>query len=209
MEIRDRHFEPMSSKEWISYFSTHEFTQDELCWLYCCGLIWRGLLTDEENLPAVTKAALDNGMDPNHLVSEDPPAEDPKDNYYHSPMICVTRIKDDAAAAASLKLLLEHGGDPNTVYFFDPPENILEFYVEDEFAHGPDLTGACFYGLLLCAAYGGIYQNGYNPFTMLIDEPSSIFKDYDRFWYEYEYYEGCSHLYVIEKATGRRVAKYH
>ena len=210
MDIREWHLEPMSSDEWIRFFSNNAFTSEELCWLYCCGLIWRGLLTDEENLPAVTKAVLDKGMDANHIVTEKHPSEDPKDNYYESPMICATRIGDDTAAAASLKLLLEYGGDPNTIYDFESPgENILEFYVEDKFANGPDLSGASFYGLLLCAAYGGIYKNGYNPFTMLIDEPISIFKDYDRFWYEYEYYEGCSHLYVIEKATGRRVARYH
>lgn len=211
MNFRDKYNKEMNSKEWIKYISSQEFTQDELCWLYCCGFIWRRLLIDIENLPAVTKAVLDKGLDPNHLVTEEPPSEVPEDNYYESPMICATRIKDDAAAAASLKLLLEHGGDPNTVHDFESPrENILEFYVEDEFVHGPDLPGAVFYGLLLCAAYGGKYKNGYSPFTMLIDMPISVFKDYNSYWYEYE--ESGDYditLYVIEKETGRRVARYH
>lgn len=43
---------------------------------------------------------------------------------------------------------------------------------------------------------------------MLIDAPISIFKDYDRYWYEYEQHENYSStLYVVEKETGKRVAK--
>ena len=44
---------------------------------------------------------------------------------------------------------------------------------------------------------------------MLIDAPISIFKDYDRYWYEYEQHENYSStLYVVEKETGKRVAKH-
>ena len=45
---------------------------------------------------------------------------------------------------------------------------------------------------------------------MLIDMPISVFKDYNSYWYEYE--ESGDYditLYVIEKETGRRVARYH
>ena len=78
MDIREWHLEPMSSDEWIRFFSNNSFTSEELCWLYCCGMIGKGLLTDYENLPAVTKAVLDNGMDPNQLVSEERPAKNPE-----------------------------------------------------------------------------------------------------------------------------------
>ena len=210
MDIRSRLFEPMSSKEWIDHISSGEFTKDELCWIYCCGMEWRGLLTDPSNLPKVTKAMLDNGMNPNQLVTDEFPDDDPEKNCYHTPLIAATRFEDDSVAAESLKLLLEHGGDPNTVYEFgDFEENVFEFYIEDEFVHGPDLDCRTFYGLLLCWAYGGKYRNGYIPLTMLIDAPSSIFKEYDRYWYEYEKDEEYSStLYVIEKATGRKVAKH-
>lgn len=211
MDIRNRHFDPMSSKEWIARISSGEFTKDELCWIYCCGMEWRGLLTDPLNLPKVTKAMLDSGMNPNQLVTDEYPDDDPEKNYYHTPLIAATRFEEDSVAAESLKLLLESGGNPNTQYEFgDFEENVFLFYVEDEFVHGPDLDCRSFYGLLLCAAYGGKYLNGYNPFTMLIDAPISIFKDYDRYWYEYESHENYSStLYVIERETGRRVAKYH
>lgn len=214
MNIRDRHFDPMSSDEWIRCISNNEFTQEELCWIYCCAMEWCGLLTDPENLAAVTKEMLDRGMNPNQLVTEDLPNEDPEENFYHIPLISVTRYGEDSAAAESLKLLLEHGGDPNTVYSFEGSgefdENVFEFYVDDEFVHGPDLECASFYGLLLCAAYGGRNPNGYNPFEMLIESPISIFKDYDRYWYEYEQHENYSStLYIVEKETGKRVAKYH
>ena len=80
------------------------------------------------------------------------------------------------------------------------------------------MSESSFYGLLLCAAYGGRFQNGYNPFQMLIDAPISIFKDYDRYWYEYEdaikvdengYTYFGNQMYVVEKETGRRIARIH
>jgi len=201
----------MRSEEWICLVSDNTFTSEELGWLYCCGLEWQGLLLDPENLPAVTKAFLDRGMDPNQLVTEDYPDEAPEKNFYHTPLISATRFEDDSTAAESLKLLLEHGGDPNTIYEYgDFEENVFEFYVEDEFVHGPDLDCRTFYGLLLCRAYGGKQRSGYEHFMMLIDAPISIFKEYDRYWYEYEHHENYSStLYVVEKETGKRVARYH
>ena len=214
MDIRDRHFDPMSSEEWIHCISSNEFTPEELCWIYCCAMEWCGLLTDPENLFAVTKVMLEHGMDPNQLVTEDIPDEDPEENFYHIPLISVTRYGEDSSAAESMKLLLEHGGNPNTLYSFEGSgefdENVFEFYVDDEFVNGPDLDCGSFYGLLLCAAYGGRNPNGYNPFEMLIKSPISIFKDYDRYWYEYEQHENYSStLYVVEKETGKKMARYH
>ena len=208
MDIRNMQFTPMSSGEWIQYISNHALTKEELCWLYCCGLEWRSLLTDPENLPDVTLAMLEKGMDPNQLVTDEPPEENSEQNSYFTPLISSTHFFNDQAAVKSLKLLFEHGGDPNTVYVFDDPgENVFEFYIEDEFANEPDLNQATFYGLLLCMAYGGKQQSGYKPLTMLTDDPVSIFRDYDHYWYEYE--ENSSSLYVIEKETGKRIAKYH
>jgi len=211
MDIRDRHFDPMCSEEWILFVQSNELTSEELCWIYCCGLVGRSLLTDQENMPSATKAFLYCGMNPNQLVLNNKQEEEQENKWYNIPLIEATRIEDDSAGAESLKLLLDHGGDPNTVHEFgDFTENVFEFYVEDEFANGPDLDCGSFYGLLLCAAYGGKYRNGYIPFTMLIEEPISIFKDYDRYWYEYEQSENYSStLYVIEKETGKRVAQYH
>ncbi len=213
MNIRDRHFDPMSSEEWIRCISSNEFSPEELCWIYCCAMQGRGLLTDPENLFAVTKVMLEHGMDPNQLVTDELPDEDMKENVYDIPLISATRYWKDSSGAESLKLLLEHGGNPNTLYSFeaygDFDENVFEFYVFDEYVNGPDLDDV-FYGLLLCAAYGGRNTNGYNPFEMLIEAPISIFKDYDRYWYEYEEHENhSSTMYVIEKKTGRRVAVYH
>jgi len=214
MDIRDRHFEEMSSEEWIHCILTNDFTPEELCWIYCCGMEWCGLLTDPENLAAVTKVMLDRGMNPNQLVTAELPDDNPEENFYFTPLISVTRYGDDSAEAESLKLLLEHGGDPNTIYSFEGAgefdENVFEFYAFEEYVYGPDLDCGRFYSLLLCAAYGGKYPNGYIPFTMLIEAPISIFKDYDRYWYEYEKLKDQgSILFVIEKETGRRMARYH
>jgi len=209
MDIRNRHLTPMNSKEWIQFISDNSFTKEELSWIYCCGLIYRELLTDHENLPAVTKTMLNSGMDPNLLITDELPEEKPRDSYY-VPLISVLHCQDDQAAMETMELLLENGADPNTIRDFDTFENVFDFYVEEEFIHAPDLPSVSFYGLLLCAAYGGRQQSGHMPFKMLIDEPISIFKDYSRYWYEYvregEYH---STMYIIEKETGRRVAKYH
>ncbi len=201
----------MSSEEWINFAQSNGLSSEELSWIYCCCLVRRDLLTDPENMPSITKAFLDYGMNPNQLVLDEEQDEEREDKLYDIPLIAVTRIVDDTTGVASLKILLEHGGDPNTVHEFGAfKENVFEFYVEDEFANGPDLTGGSFYGLLLCWAYGGKQQSGYEPFSMLIEAPTSIFKDYGLYWYEYERHENYSStLYVIEKETGKRVAQYH
>lgn len=208
MDIRYAQFKPMSSEEWIQCVSNNDFTKEELCWIYGYCMDWCGLLTDSENLVTVTKAFLEKGMDPNALVTDDFSAENGENNYYYTPLISSTRFEDDQAAVESMKLLLENGGDPNTVYILDEPgENVFDFYVEEEFINGPYLDSVAFYGLLLCAAYGGRQHSGYMPFSMLVDEPISIFKDYNRYWYQYE--ENSSTMYIIEKETGRKIAKYH
>lgn len=218
MNLRKMRFEPMSSEKWIEFISDKSFTSEELAWIYCCAMCWN--LTDPKNLPAITKAMLDCGMDPNQLVNDDPAEENIEDIFFDNPMISATRFEDDAAGVESLKILLEHGGDPNTRNIFQTPiepsqngeyvydgENIFDFYVEDEFANGPDLDGRTFYGLLLCTAYGGIQRSGFMPFHILADIPLSDFKKYERFWYEYEFGDRGT-LFVIEKASGKRVAEY-
>ena len=203
----------MTSAEWIRYISDNEFTKYELFWIYCCAMCWHSLLTDTENLLTVTRAMLDKGMDPNQLVSEDLPSDDPEDYFYQTPMIESTRFGDNSAGVKSLELLLEHGGDPNIIYYKSGyyEESVHQFYREDVFVHGPDLPPTTFYGVLLTTVYGGIWYEGEPSFVLLIDAPLSIFKDYERYWYKYEH-EGpdqySSTMYVIEKDTGRRVAKY-
>ena len=207
----------MRSEEWVRMIKDSEFTKDELCWIYCCGMEYKGLLTDPENLTEITKTMLEYGMNPNQLVTYDYPDKSPEENFYHIPLISAIRFPDQSAAVESLKLLLEYGGNPNTVHNFESSDendenadNVFHFYCFYEYLDAPDLNSAPFYGLLLCAAYGGTYADGYNPFEMLIDAPTSIFKDYSRYWYEYEQQEnGSNALFVVEKATGKRMARYH
>lgn len=215
---------PMSSREWICYFSENDFSGAELAWLFCSVVYWKSLLTDPEHLYEITKSMLDLGMNPNQIVSVDKedepiPKKTPEKGYFHIPLIAVTRFDKDEVTergircAASLKLMFEYGGDPNTVNLFEEPgddgedynENITDFYYWDIFGHAPDLDECDFYGILLCYAYGGEYHNGCPAFDMLIDAPPSIFKDYERYWFEKEF---CKPLYVIEKETGKRVAKW-
>ncbi len=47
-------------------------------------------------------------------------------------------------------------------------------------------------------------DNEVEPFEMLIDAPPSVFKDYEKYWFE----KGDGSMYVIEKESGKRVAKW-
>ena len=202
--------EKKNSEEWIQFVKANSFSPEELALLYCYGLDWSGLLIDPENISSVTSAFLNCGMDPNRLVTDDPkPNKDRTKNFYLTPTIAATQYGfENPGCAASLKLLFEHGGDPNVITIFEEPgengenydENVTDFYYWDFYSYGPNLD----YGLLLCFAYGGRYVNEVEPFEMLIDAPPSVFKDYEKYWFE----KGDGSMYVVEKETGKRVAKW-
>ena len=209
--IGAKQLSPMSSKEWIRFVSEHDLSKEELSWLYV-NMIWNRNLTDQENMAEFTKEMLELGFDPNVMYKDST-----KDECFESPLIAITHCDSESAGMESLKLMFEAGADPNKIENTDPVETIYGVYDEDEWVHRPDLPGVCFYSLILGAAYGGKLWNGDDPITMLIDEPVTVFKNYDRYWYEYERIsaideEGRNHidevLYVIEKATGKRVARY-
>ena len=61
----------MSSEEWINFAQSNGLSSEELSWIYCCCLVRRDLLTDPENMPSITKAFLDYGMNPNQLVLDE------------------------------------------------------------------------------------------------------------------------------------------
>ena len=221
-DIRNRHLVPMNGRDWIDFVFRNALTHEEIAWLYN-AFGRHGLLNDPESLLEVTKAMIAAGMDPNQLITDDCPNRNcPNYNrerdMFDIPLLSAIGHSEDAPCAESIKYLLEHGADPNALYIFGEPSwNVFEWYDENETVNGPYLSKSSFYGLLLCAAYGGRFQNGHNPFKMLIDAPISIFKDYDRYWYEYEDSikigkDGLTYqsrqMYVIEKETGRRVATY-
>ena len=213
--IRNRKFEKMSTKEWIRFISENPLTKEDLGWLYCWVVHWRGLLTDEGNFLELTKAFFEHGMDPNQVVSDEYPDGDWSHNSYENPMLAAVQCEVDAAGVASLKYLMEHGGDPNTINDYWCPgvymENVFDWFEEDEFANGGDeyLPERTIYGMILTWAYGGKRAcDDWMPYQMLIDAPPTILKDYERYWFEYSNEEGSKHLYIVEKATGRRVARY-
>ena len=212
--IRNREFEKMSAKEWIRFISENPLTKEDLGWLYCYGLEYRDLLTDSENLLELTKAFFERGMDPNQLVTDEYPNGDWSKNSYDNPMLVAVRFENEAAGVASLKFLLEHGGNPNTVVNFEAPgiyeENVFDWFEWDEDVNGDDeeMPERTIYGMILTWAYGGKRAcGGLMPYQMLIDAPPTILKDYERYWCKYSE-GGKKPLYIIEKATGRRVAKY-
>ena len=219
MYIGDIKQKSLSAAEWIQLVDENSYTPQEIAYVYCCVLTWEDYnLTDPQNLLEVTRAFLARGMNPNEVVyDEDPYYADYFDGrgFPSTPLLAVNEYYVDwSACAESMKCLFEHGGNPNTAFeemgLDGKPENCIlpDCYYQDVWAHGPYLDERDFYGLLLCFAYGGVYEDGGHLFEMLIDAPPSIFKDYDRYWYEYEKDSHNGPMYVIEKETGKKVAKW-
>lgn len=218
MYLADLKQKSLNSAEWIRLINEKHYTPQELAYIYCCVLTWEDYnLTDPQNLLEVTRAFLARGMKPDEVVYDEDPYYD---NYLDgrgfpsTPLLAVNDFYVDwSACAESMKCLLECGGDPNTSFeemgMDGKPQTCIvpECYYQDVWAHGPYLDERDFYGLLLCFAYGGVYEDGNRPFEMLIDAPPSIFKNYNGYWYEYEADSHSGPMYVIEKKTRKKVAK--
>ena len=207
----------MSSKEWIRLINENSYTPQEIAYIYCCVLTWEDEnLTDPENLLSLTEAFLARGMNPNEVVfDEDPYFDDYPDErgFPSMPLVAVSHYYQDRSLCVEpLKCLFENGGHPNNAFPLEPGKSkavmVVDHYYLDVWAHGPWPDECDFYGLLLCFAYGGAYDDGVKPFEMLIDAPETIFKDYNRYWYVYEVDSYDGPMYVIEKETGKRIAKW-
>lgn len=95
-------------------------------------------------------------------------------------------IEAPNVAASVLRLLLENGGRPD-VKTSDGPDTLFEYVASkvsyDEYTHGFFHTVQCW---LLLIAYGGRWEDGEIPLTMLHGYTVEIFKDFELFDFEIE-----------------------
>ena len=117
-------------------------------------------------------------------------------------------------AGAALRLLLEHGGDPNhripaeheTLF-----ESIAFEVSYDRYTHEWFHTVQCW---LVLMAFGGCWDEGNIPLTMLGDNRVEMFRDFERFDYIIEPLPqdpgkyGCWIMHVFDRETMEKVAQY-
>lgn len=145
---------------------------------------------------------LNHGLDPNICVGED------ADNVMWS----LQFVNAPNIGASAMRLLLENGADPNRKI---PPNEVsifddLDFSVYDN-------NGAFAYMVqcwLVLMAYGGRWENGNIPLTMLNGNKVEIFKDFEYFDYSVEplkeepKYSWSWLMRVYDMRTHEEVARY-
>ena len=217
MIMENQSVEPMSAKEWMQYFSEHPLSADEIGELFH-RIVYEGLLSDEENLPELTEYMLSLGMDPNQQVLDSEFEENGKTLYYFRNFLMeLLDYEEGHSGMKAARVLLEHGADPNAIY--DTEDGSTPFYYYDDWPYYSDegMPLDAFYGLILCSAYGGVNADGQPSFEMLNGEPITALKDFEKYSFEYEHLPSLTgksgeyvlgKMYVTEKATGIRIAKY-
>lgn len=145
---------------------------------------------------------LNHGLDPNICVGED------ADNV----MWYLQFVDTPNIGASAMRLLLENGADPNLKL---PPEeesvfDWLDFDVSyDHYTYV--YTVQCW---LVLMAYGGCWENGNIPLTMLNGNKVDIFKNFEHYDYSIEPlpqepgYYGCWIMHIFDIRTREEVARY-
>lgn len=145
---------------------------------------------------------LNHGLDPNVCVGED------ADNV----MWDLQFVDTPNIGASAMRLLLENGADPNLKL---PPEeesvfDWLDFAVSyDSYTYVYMVQ--CW---LVLMAYGGCWEDGKIPLTMLNGNTMDIFKNFERYDYSIEMlpqepgYFGCWIMHIFDKRTKEEVARF-
>ena len=199
----------------MQFFSSHSYSADDIGKLFH-RIVSEGLFCDEEDLPVLTEHVLSLGMDPNQQMAEE--KHDPGEaDYYNNLLIEMLQYKENHSGMRAVRVLLEHGADPNAVYDTEDGDTPFFFYDEWPYIDDEDMPEDAFYGLILCSAYGGVCADGQPSFEMLNGEPITALKDFEKYSFEFEHLPFSKgkpgeyvpgKMYVIEKTTGERIAKY-
>lgn len=145
---------------------------------------------------------LDYGLDPNIEVNDE------------NVMWNTQWVDAPNVGASALRLLLENGGNPNH-RLPGESETLFEFIAfkvsYDEYSHQYFHTVQCW---LVLMAFGGCWDNGNIPLTMLGNNEVSIFKDFELFDYTIEPLPkepnkyGCWIMHIFRTDTNEEVARY-
>lgn len=154
-------------------------------------------------LPWILRLLLWHGLDPNiETFSGD------------TALQALQWVNQPNVAADTLRLLLEHGGNPNLQPSGDSETlfDTVAFRVSyDEYTHNFFHTVQFW---LVLMAYGGCWEDGQIPLTMLNGHEVSIFKEFEHFDYTIESLPEKPHTYgnwimhIFDKRTGDEVAVY-
>ena len=116
MIMENQSVAPMSTKKWMQYFSERPLSAVEIGELFH-RIAYKGLLSDDENLPKLTEQVLSLGMDPNQQVLDSAFEVNEKTFcYYRNLLVYLLDYKENHSGMKSARLLLERGADPNAVY---------------------------------------------------------------------------------------------
>jgi len=145
---------------------------------------------------------LELGLDPNLIVGDE-------NVMWNTMWIDAPNI-----AATVLKQLLENGGNPNHSIPGEV-ETLFEYIAfkvsYDEYTHDYYHTVQCW---LILMAYGGCWNNGKIPITMLGENTVDIFKEFHKYDYEIETLPqkpgkyGCWRMHIYNIETREEVAVY-
>ena len=143
---------------------------------------------------------ISKGLDPNLIVRE---SERLRYNIMHE----LFYMRNGNISLPILKKLLEIGGDPNLMLddetLFDGVDFDIVFGAVEQEDRGFYATWVMFWLLLL--GYGGRLSNGTPPITMKNGYTYDVFKDYERFDFDFEVTDNDWFIHVYFKDSREEV----
>ena len=145
---------------------------------------------------------LEHGMNPNTIVDQDT-------TETANIMADLRFTEGPDMAARTMRLLLEHGGDPNLEGCTLTPMIWMEMELHIDPIYERLYCDNLVQCLLVMQAYGGRFDDGTVPFVMRDGLGSEIFKEFEKFDYQFGNEEGApGYIHVFERTTRKIVADY-
>ena len=143
---------------------------------------------------------ISKGLDPNLVISD-------REGSWYNIMDALFSVRNGEISLPILKKLLEIGGDPNLMLddetLFDRVDFDIVFGAVEQEDREFYATWVMFWLMLL--GYGGRLSNGHNPITMKDGYAYDVFKDYERFTFDFEVVNKEWFIHVYLKDSGEEV----